>query len=344
MKDFRIDQRKWQSVMIACLAALLGVSCGGAMQQANHSTTTTGSTKAASLSLNQSSLDFGNVQDGSTKSQAISLTNSSASGGPSVTFSQVTTTGAGFGVTTGALPIMLDPGESATITVAFSPKKAGAVTGALSITVVGASDPASVPLSGTGLGASQLGVSPSTLNFGSVAVGSSLNKTGILSAGSSDVTVTSANWSGQGYSLSGISFPVTIPAGQDLSFTVTFAPEATGSAAGSVAFASNASNSPTTENFSGSGSQTQSQTPGTQHTVDLSWGASTSPVLGYYTYRGTQSGGPYSRLNSTPQPATSYSDSTVQSGQTYYYVVTSMGTDSVESAYSNQATAVVPSP
>lgn len=347
MQDFKVSQRKWQSAMVACLAALLGVSCGGAMQQVTHSTTTTGGTKAASLSLNESSLDFGNVQVGSSKSNSIALTNSSASDGPSVTFSQVTATGTGFGVTTAALPIVLAPGQSTTITVTFAPKTAGAATGSLSIAVDGASDPANVPLTGTGLGPSQLGVSPSTLSFGTVAVGSSLNKSGTLTAGDADVSVSSAAWSGQGYSVSGISFPVTIPAGKSLSFTVTFAPEAAGASAGSVSFVSNATNSPTTEKFSGTGSQTQSQNPGTgtQHTVDLSWAASsTSAVSGYNTYRGTQSGGPYSKLNSTPQASTSYADSTVQSGQTYYYVVTSVGTDSVESDYSNEATAVVPSP
>jgi fibronectin type 3 domain-containing protein len=44
------------------------------------------------------------------------------------------------------------------------------------------------------------------------------------------------------------------------------------------------------------------------------------------------------------QPATSFADSTVQSGTSYYYVVTSVGTDAVESPYSTQVTAVVPSP
>ena len=81
------------------------------------------------------------------------------------------------------------------------------MTGALTIAVDGASDPASVPLTGTGIGPSELGVSPSTLSCGTVAVGSSANKTGTLTAGTSDVTVTSAAWSGQGYSVSGISFP-----------------------------------------------------------------------------------------------------------------------------------------
>jgi hypothetical protein len=39
-----------------------------------------------------------------------------------------------------------------------------------------------------------------------------------------------------------------------------------------------------------------------------------------------------------------YSDSTVQSGQTYYYVTTAVSSTGTESAYSNQVTAVVPFP
>jgi hypothetical protein len=344
MRNDRSVQWKWRGAAAACLAALLGVSCGGAMQQTSHSTVTTGSPKDGSLSLNKSSIDFGSVQDGSSKSSSLVLTNSSASDGPSVIFSQVNVAGAGFGVSTAGLPIVLAPGASTTITITFAPKSPGAITGALAVTVAGAAAPANVTLTGTGLGPSDLGVSPSTLNFGTVAVGSSLNKAGTLTAGNSDVTVSSAAWSGLGYSVTGISFPVTVPAGQSVSFTVTFAPSVTGSSPGNVSFVSNASNSPTTENFSGTGSQTQTATPPVQHTVNLSWSADVSAVIGYYTYRGTQSGGPYTKLNPAPSADTAYSDNTVQSGQTYYYVVTSVGSDSVESTYSNQATAVVPSP
>jgi hypothetical protein len=315
------------------------------MHQASPSTTTTTTTsKGATLSLNESSIDFGSVQDGSSKSSSLTLTNSSASGGPSVTFSQVSATGAGFSATTASLPIVLAAGESSTISIVFAPKTPGAVNGALSITVVGAADPSSVPLTGSGLGLSQLGAGPSTLSFGTVAVGSSLNKTGTLTAGSTDVVVASAAWTGQGYSVTGLSFPVTVSAGKSLSYTVTFAPEAVGASQGSVSFISNASNSPTAESFSGTGSQTQASPSGTQHTVDLSWSPSTSSVIGYNTYRSSQSGGPYTKLDSSPGTSASYSDSTVQSGQTYYYVVTSVDSDSVESPYSNQASAVVPNP
>jgi fibronectin type 3 domain-containing protein len=67
-------------------------------------------------------------------------------------------------------------------------------------------------------------------------------------------------------------------------------------------------------------------------------------VVGYYVYRGTVNGGPYSKLNSTPAPSTNYTDATVQSGVTYYYVVTAVDGSGMESAYSNQSTAVIPTP
>jgi fibronectin type 3 domain-containing protein len=40
---------------------------------------------------------------------------------------------------------------------------------------------------------------------------------------------------------------------------------------------------------------------------------------------------------------TSYTDVTVQGGQTYYYVTTAIDSGGNESVYSNEATAVVPS-
>jgi fibronectin type 3 domain-containing protein len=84
-------------------------------------------------------------------------------------------------------------------------------------------------------------------------------------------------------------------------------------------------------------------TAATQHTVDLSWTAS-ADAAGYNIYRGAVSGGPYTMINSSLDGTTSYTDSTVVSGQTYYYVVTAVNSESQESGYSNQAQAVVPTP
>jgi Abnormal spindle-like microcephaly-assoc'd, ASPM-SPD-2-Hydin len=188
---------------------------------------------------------------------------------------------------------------------------------------------------GNGSAAGHLAVSPATMNFGNVAVGSSTSQTGTLTASSSSVAVSSAAWNGQGYSVSGITFPVTVPAGQSVPFTVTFAPQTTGSTPGSITFNSNASNSPATETLSGAGTQTS---------VALSWNASTSQVTGYNVYRGSVSGGPYAKINSTLNASTNFTDSSVQPGQTYYYVTTAVDSGGTESAYSNQAQAVIPNP
>jgi fibronectin type 3 domain-containing protein len=81
-----------------------------------------------------------------------------------------------------------------------------------------------------------------------------------------------------------------------------------------------------------------------QHSVSLSWTASTSPgVVGYNVYRGTISGGPYAILNSSLVTGTSYTDTTVQTGQTYYYVATAVDGNRNESSYSSQASAIIPS-
>lgn len=77
------------------------------------------------------------------------------------------------------------------------------------------------------------------------------------------------------------------------------------------------------------------------HRVYLAWNASTSPVMGYYIYRGPSAHGPFDRLNSNVEPATVYTDNSVSAGQTYYYVVTAADA-SAESAFSNVMRADIP--
>ena len=183
-------------------------------------------------------------------------------------------------------------------------------------------------------------VSNLTMAFGNVALGSSTAQTGKLTAATSAVTISSASWNGDAFSVSGITFPVTLKAGQSAPFTVTFAPQAAGSVSGGISFLSNAANSPTTETFTGTGSQSSGPPA---HSVSMSWSPSPSTVIGYNVYRGTTPGGPYpSKLTPSPQAGTSLVDNTVAAGTTYYYVATSVDQNSVESSYSNQFTATVP--
>ena len=54
--------------------------------------------------------------------------------------------------------------------------------------------------------------------------------------------------------------------------------------------------------------------------VNLSWTASSDPVLGYHVYRATNPSGPFSRLTSSPIAQTSFLDSTVSPGNSTYMI------------------------
>jgi len=112
------------------------------------------------------------------------------------------------------------------------------------------------------------------------------------------------------------------------------------SACAGVSSSSKASGQPAT----GQPPTGQSPAPGqsASYSVSLSWNASSSSVIGYNLYRGTQSGGPYAKMNPSVLSNTNYTDSSIQSGATYYYVSTSINGENQESAYSNQASATIP--
>jgi hypothetical protein len=186
--------------------------------------------------------------------------------------------------------------------------------------------------------AGELAVAPASLSFGKVPVGQKVSKAGTLSAGDSSIKVMSANWSGEGYSVSGIVFPVTVAAGQSVSFKVTFAPPKAGISAGNINFVSDASHSPHGESFNGNGTE---QSRG--HAVTLSWWrANGSAVAGYNIYRGVAPKGPYAKMNTTPHPGATYTDASVQPGQTYFYMTTAVDKKGRESKFSNQVQVNVP--
>ncbi len=178
--------------------------------------------------------------------------------------------------------------------------------------------------------------SSSSLNFGNVNVSSnSTQAVTLTNAGNSSVAISNVTISGAGFNATGVSGVILAP-GQSSTLIATFAPAAAGSVAGSVSVASTATNSPASIALSGTGVAAVS------HSVALSWSPSTSTVVGYNTYSSAHSGGPYTKLTGTPVAATSYTDSTVQAGLTYYFVVTSVDSSNVESAYSAEVSALVP--
>lgn len=82
------------------------------------------------------------------------------------------------------------------------------------------------------------------------------------------------------------------------------------------------------------------------HSATLTWVASATDAThdtptGYNVKRSAVSGGPYTTVGSTASPTTTYVDSTVLGGATYFFVVTAFNGGG-ESVPSNQVTCTVP--
>jgi hypothetical protein len=289
----------------------------------------------AGLLLTPTSVSFGSLPVGTANTQTVKISNSGTS---VLTMSQVSVAGNGFSTGGLSLPVSLNPGASSTFNVQYLPASAGAVNGSVSIVSNAPNSPAALPLSGTGTTATQtLSFSTTNIGFGNVNTGGSATQTvTITNTGNSNVQISQIIISGTAFTLGGASVPVTLTPSQSTTLSVGFSPTSTGTASGTVKVTSNATGSPVTITISGTGVQSA------LHTVSLTWNASTSTVAGYNVYRSTVSGGGYSKLNSLPVGALSYTDANVQSAQTYYYVTTAVDSGGNESAYSNQAQAIIP--
>ena len=333
MRNFKANGCNWFVAFLVIAAILPSASCGGTPKgKAGGS--------VAGLVFNTESLDFGAVSVGGSRKASITVTNSSPADGGSVAVTNIVVTGAGFSLVAPTSGFSLAPGQSSTISIKFAPKAAGNAVGQLSIFVAGTPQSGDISLTGSTIAGNQLVASPATMNFGGVTLGSSKTLTGTLSVGTSDVTVASASWSGQGYSVSGIAFPVTIQANSSIDYTVTFTPQTAGAVSGGIIFVSNATNSPNTQTFSGTGSAVAQAL---QHSVDLSWNSGSSVLRVQHLSGNAFRRALYPAECHHPRQGSSYTDSTVTSGTTYYYVATAIDSG-VESTYSDEVVAAIPSP
>lgn len=314
---------------ITFMSACQGVSTGGGGQQ-----------QTGDLSLASTALNFGAVAPGVSKTLTLTATNS---GSAAVTISSASVSSKYFVLTTPTLPASVPAGQSANLSVQFTPNAAGTFSAVATLTSDGSNPTLSFTLSGTGGNSTgQLAVSPSNLGLGSVVVGTSVSGSGSLTASGSDVTVTAADTNNSSFSLSGLSLPLIVRAGQTAPFTVTFSPQSTGAASGTLTFTSNTQTSTTTEALSGTG------TPAPTYSVNLSWNASTSSnVSGYNVYRALYAGscGSFAKVNTVLDTSTLYTDSVVVDGKSYCYATTAVNTSNQESGYSNVVSNIqIPAP
>ena len=289
-------------------------------------------------SANPTSAAFGSVVMGTNHSQSITLKNT---GNAMLTFSQVNVTGGpAFSITGLSTATTIAAGASMSFNAIFTPSSTTTVTGSVALTTNGSPAVLTIPLSGTGSAATvQLGSNPTSLGFGEVNINTNSSLTAVLTnTGNANITISGVTTAGAGVTASGVASGLVLTPSQTATLTVKFAPTATGTLTGaSVTVTSNA---PTlVVGLTGTG---------VQHSVSLNWtGSTTSGVTGYYVYRSQTLGSGYGKLNPTSPVGASapqYTDTTVQAATTYYYVVTSVDSNGVESGLRTRSPATAPIP
>jgi Abnormal spindle-like microcephaly-assoc'd, ASPM-SPD-2-Hydin/Protein of unknown function (DUF1573) len=297
-----------------------------------------GTGASAALSATPSSISFGTVPTGTSTTQTIRLSNLGES---PLTISSVTASGSGLSLTGLTTPMNIAVGQNANLTVALRLSSAGAASGEITITSNAPGPPTQIAWSATAQASVvALASNPASLSFGNVSVGTTDTlQTTIKNIGNSNANISMISVSGTGFTLNGSGSAATLGPGQSLTLSVSFDPQAAASDSGQLTIASNASNPQLAVALAGSG--VTKSTSG-KHSVSLAWDASTSSVVGYYVYRGSQPSGPFARLNPSATASTSFSDSTVSGGEVYYYVVTAVNSSNIESTDSNQVSVTIP--
>lgn len=292
------------------------------------------------LVASPASVSFGSVQVGQTGAATLSLGNN---GSASIQISQIQFSSPDFSLSGNVtLPIALSVGESYNLTLKFAPSAVGATSASMTLAPSGTSAAVTVALSGTGEAKPAipgLQLQPTTVSFGDVQIGAtSAQSVTITSSGTAALTISGLTVTNNGFSISGLTLPATLNPAQTADLVISFKPGAAGAATGSVTVVTNASSDSATIALSGTGVITV-------YEVDLTWDlptGSSDPPVGYKIFRAVNGSSVYTLLNSTLDASTSYTDSTVQNGNSYSYYVESVDDDGNESAPSKIFTAAIP--
>jgi hypothetical protein len=216
----------------------------------------------ASFSLSESSLTFANTQiGGASTAQAVTLTNT----GTTTIHVLSTMTSVDFTSTNTCTTLL--PGATCSLTLQFTPTNGPSSlrTGTLSILSDAATSLEFISLIGT-TSASPLTITPSSLNFGTVNVGSSDTlSVSITNNAVAPVMFVGVATTGD-YASSRGSCPAngsTLAAGSTCSLSVTFTPMAAGTRTGTLSLTNDATQLPLTVSLTGNAVQAQLQvTPG----------------------------------------------------------------------------------
>ncbi len=185
-----------------------------------------------------------------------------------------------------------------------------------------------------------LTLSSANVGFGSVSVNTpSTQSVTLTSSGTAPLTISAAAVTGAGFTLSGVTPPLTLNPGQTATLNIEFDPTSAGGATGSVLLTTNAASAAAVSiGLNGTGQAVS-------YEVDLTWNApadSTDPIEDYNVYRAVAGSSSYTLVNTSPDSSMTYRDTTVRNGTAYDYMVESVDATGVESAPSNIYSVTIP--
>ncbi len=329
------------SWVLAFAAIAISVGAGACAQMSTNNAQVQQPQVQSKIILVPNSIDFSSVVLGQKNSQTVKLTNADSKG---VQITGISIVGSGLSVTGVTLPLALGPQDSGTFNIEFAPQSQGPVSGVLTVESAVASQ--NFQVKGTGAKAeAKLQTDPASIDFGKLAIKkTTTRKVTVSNTGNSKIAISKVALSGTGFSVSDLPSQFALDPQQTTTFEVSFHPQVKGNVKGSLTFTSKNLSSPVALPLAGNAVDAGSVPASSGHTVNLEWDASPGKVSGYYVYRSEESRGPFEKLTKSLTGNTSFSDSEVESGQKYYYVVTSVNHGGHESKHSDQVSVTIPNP
>jgi hypothetical protein len=288
-------------------------------------------TQESLVEFTPDAVTFQDVPVGDTYTQHVRLTNI---GENTLQIRKITASNANFQITGILLPVVVAHGTSESFTISFRSKAEGRADGQIAIFTNSSDAPVVLTVRASTVKVqNELTASEAAIDFEDVAVGTTgKQEVSLTNSGARDLTISGMSVTGADFSASGTT-AVRLTPGQSVTVGVNFAPKSAGRRSGQLIISS-------TEGSSLLIPLTATGAESSRSSVKLNWEESPLTVAGYVVYRSTDSSGPYTRIS---QAASSeYVDTGLPVGHTYYYVVTSLDANDVESEYSSPISATVP--
>lgn len=247
------------TIQVVFTPIALGTATGSLTitDDAGTQTVTLSGNGSAPVTFSPSNLNFGAVAAGNTSATMTVTVNNRSTAALNFTSIVAST---GFTIASNTCGTGIAAGANCAVGVTFTPAATGSVTGTLTFTDSAATSPQTVNLSGSG--STAVTFSSTTVNFGSIAVGSTSSVKNVTMTNRQSVPLNiSGIATSAGFAVASTTCGAALNAGASCTIGLTFTPAALGTATGTMTVTDDAPNSPQVVNLTGTGAAPVSASP-----------------------------------------------------------------------------------